>query len=179
MSGNVEKLRPGVYCYEPSAHRLVLIAGGDRGSAIARAAWGQDWLEQAAAILAIAALEWRTTVKYGERGVRYVHVEAGHAAQNVLLQAVALGLGATVVGAFSDADVKSALALRRDAQPICLIPIGRPREDEHRQAMEHKRNTVGQSGQGSNLAAGSGRRSWMPTTNAPPRRSRLVKRSKA
>jgi len=178
-SGNVENLRPGVYCYEPSAHRLVLTVEGDLSNAIARAAWSQDWLEQAAAILAITAVEWRTTAKYGERGVRYVHMEAGHAAQNVLLQAAALGLGATVVGAFSDADVKAALALRRDAQPICLIAVGRPRATDHRHAMEDKRKIAGQSGQGSNLATDAGRRSWMPTTNAEPRRSRLVKRSKA
>src|SRR6516162_4346525 len=74
-SGNVENRRPGVYCYEPSAHRLLLTTEGDLRSVIARAAWSQDWLEHAAAILAIAAVEWRTTAKYGERGVRYVHME--------------------------------------------------------------------------------------------------------
>lgn len=178
-SGDVEGLKPGVYCYQPSSHRLALVADGDRRRAIAAAAWGQDWLEQAAAILVIAAVERRTTAKYGERGVRYVQMEAGHTAQNVLLQAAALGLGATVVGAFSDAKVKSAVALRRDAQPLSLIPVGRPREDKDRQATEDKRKIARQSDQGSNFAADAGRRSWMPTTSAPPRRSRLAKRSKA
>jgi len=177
--GNVEHLTPGVYCYQPLTHRLALVADGDRRHAIATAAWGQDWLEQAAAILVIAAVEWRTTVKYGERGMRYIHMEAGHAAQNVLLQAAALGLGATVVGAFSDAEVKSAAALRRDAQPLSLIPVGRPCEASDHQATEHKRKIARQSGHGSNLATELGRRSWMPTTNAPPRRSRHVRRSKA
>lgn len=79
------------------------------------------------AIFVIAGVERRTTAKYGARGVRYVHMEAGHAAQNVLLQAVALGLGAVPVGAFDDAEVHAAIALSADARPLYLIPVGRLR----------------------------------------------------
>ena len=127
VAGNVEGLRPGVYRYQPSLHRLAPLAEGDHRRAIAAAALGQDWLKQAAAILVLAAVEQRSTAKYGERGVRYAYMEAGHAAQNVLLQATALGLGSTVVGAFSDGDLESALALGGDARPVCLIPVGRSR----------------------------------------------------
>ena len=67
----------------------------------------------------------RRSVKYGERGERYVHIEAGHAAENVCLQAVALGLGTTVVGAFSDAEVKRLLGLGEEG-PLLLIPVGKP-----------------------------------------------------
>ena len=126
-AGNVQDLAAGVYRYQPSLHRLALVAEGDRRKPLVAAAWGQRWLAQAPAILVIAGVERRTTAKYGVRGVRYVHLEAGHAAQNALLQAVALGLGATVVGAFSDAEVKAAAALPEDAQPLYLIPVGRPR----------------------------------------------------
>ena len=130
-AGDVDDLAPGVYLYQPSSHRLASVVQIDYRSVIARAALDQRWLEQAAAILVIAAVERRSTGKYGERGVRYVYMEAGHAAQNVLLQATALGLGATVVGAFSDSDLKAVLRLRRDARPVYLIPVGRPREGEH------------------------------------------------
>ena len=54
-------------------------------------------------------------------------VEAGHAAQNLLLQATALQLGATAVGAFDDAEVKARAALADAAQPLLLILVGRPR----------------------------------------------------
>jgi SagB-type dehydrogenase family enzyme len=127
VAGNVRDLAAGVHRYQPDRHRLVLVAEGDRRRALAGPAWGQTWIADAPAILLIAGIERRTTGKYGSRGVRYVHMEAGHAAQNVLLQAVALGLGATVVGAFSDAAVRDAAGLEAEAVPLCLVPVGRPR----------------------------------------------------
>lgn len=127
VAGNVQGLAAGVYRYEPSSGRLAALAEGERRDDLVRAAWGQRWLGEAPAIFVVAAVERRTTAKYGRRGVRYAHMEAGHAAQNLLLQATALGLGATVVGAFDDAGVKAAAALRDDAQPLYLIPVGRPR----------------------------------------------------
>jgi SagB-type dehydrogenase family enzyme len=127
VAGNVEGLAPGVYRYQPALHRLAHVADGERRKALAQAALGQQWIEQAAAVFAIAALERRTTGKYGQRGVRYVHMEAGHAAQNLLLQAVALGLGAAPVGAFGDAEVHAVVGLDSDARALYLIPVGQPR----------------------------------------------------
>ncbi len=70
----------------------------------------------------------RTEAKYGERAERYVHLEAGHAAQNLLLQAVALELGAVPIGAFDDDAVQDALGLPDDHRPLYLIPVGHSRE---------------------------------------------------
>ena len=56
-----------------------------------------------------------------------MHMEVGHAAQNIHLQAVALDLGTVVVGAFDDEQVKRVLALGANEAPLCLLPIGRPR----------------------------------------------------
>lgn len=74
----------------------------------------------------ISAASARTTGKYGERGLRFVHLEAGHAAQNALLQSVALGLHAGEVGAFEDAQVARLLRLPAAVAPLYLLPIGRP-----------------------------------------------------
>ena len=91
------------------------------------AALGQDWVADAPAIVAFAGVYRRTARKYGERAPRYVHMEVGHAAQNVYLQATALGLGTTMVGAFRDDELVSALGLPGQTQPLGLLPVGRPR----------------------------------------------------
>jgi SagB-type dehydrogenase family enzyme len=105
--GDVKSLEAGIYRYVPSRHQLVLVADSDRRTDLAHASLDQNWIAQAPAILVIAAVTARTTREYGERGMRYVHMEVGHAAQNVYLQATAHGLGTTVVGSFRDADVKT------------------------------------------------------------------------
>jgi SagB-type dehydrogenase family enzyme len=127
VAARVEGLAAGVYRYDPAGHGLVAVAGQNRGAELARAAYGQDWLSEAPVILVLTGFEHRTTRKYGRRGERYVLLEAGHAAQNALLQAVALGLGATVVGAFDDERVGKVLGLEAEERPLYLIPVGRPR----------------------------------------------------
>ncbi len=80
-----------------------------------------------AAVIVLAAVPRRTTRKYRDRGHRYVHLEAGHAAQNVYLQATSLGLGTTAVGAFRDARIQAALEMPADHEPLCLLPVGKTR----------------------------------------------------
>ena len=125
VTGNVSALTKGVYRYQPIGHSLILVADGDQRAALAAAAPGQDWVNEAAAVIVVAAAHERTTRKYGQRGVRYVHIEAGHAAQNIHLQAVARNLGTAVVGAFDDDKVKKIVNLSSDEEPLCLLPIGR------------------------------------------------------
>ncbi len=127
VAGAVEDLAPGVYQYRPESHDLVSAAEGDRRELIGRVAVRQTWMAQAPVILAICAVYRRTTGKYGERGLRYVHMEVGAAAEHVYLQAAALGLGATFVGAFADDQVARALRVPRDHEPLALLPVGRPR----------------------------------------------------
>ena len=125
--GTASDLPAGVYRYRPQAHELVCIAEGDRRAKLAAAALEQEWLAEAPVTIAFAAVYERTARKYRQRAERYVHMEVGHAAQNVHLQAAALALGTVVVGAFADADVKQVLALADNEQPVCLMPVGRPR----------------------------------------------------
>jgi SagB-type dehydrogenase family enzyme len=126
VAGAVEGLAAGIYRYSPARHTLSRASQGDPRRALAVAAFDQDCVAQAPAIVALAAVYARTTEKYGERGRRYVHMEAGHAAQNVCLQAVALGLGAVVVGAFDDDEVRHVLGAARREVPVCLLAVGRP-----------------------------------------------------
>jgi SagB-type dehydrogenase family enzyme len=126
-AGRVDGLSSGLYKYEPAGHSLTLVAGGDERAGLAAAALGQTCVETAAAVIAFAAVYGRTTAKYGERGRRYVHMEVGHAAQNVCLQATALGLGIVVVGAFDDRALRTVLHLARGEEPLGLVCVGRPR----------------------------------------------------
>jgi SagB-type dehydrogenase family enzyme len=120
--------REAVYHYDPQGHCMTVRVQGDARPALHAAALKQDPVLKAPAVIAIAAVYARTAGKYGEeRTPRYVHLEAGHAAQNILLQAVALNLGAVPIGAFWDDQVQQALGLPSDHQPLYLIPVGHPR----------------------------------------------------
>lgn len=122
--GQVTGVDSGVYRYEPAGHALVAHLGGDQRAALARAAWGQAWVAQGAVVLVLNAVYQRTARKYGERAARYVHLEAGHAAQNVCVECTALGLGTVPVGAFDDDAVKRILRLPAECEPLYLMPVG-------------------------------------------------------
>ena len=127
VAGNVDALPAGVYQYRPARHALSRGAVGDKRGGLARAALQQAWVRDAPAVIVMTAVYERTTRKYGDRGKRYVHMEAGHAAQNIYLQAVPLGLGTVTVGAFSDRKVKQILDLPENEVPLYLMPVGRTR----------------------------------------------------
>jgi SagB-type dehydrogenase family enzyme len=105
---------------------LISVVQGDQRAKLAAAALEQHWLTDAPVTVAIAAVYERTARKYKQRAERYVHMEVGHAAQNVHLQAVALDLGTVVVGAFDDTEVKRVLTLAANEEPLCLMPVGKP-----------------------------------------------------
>jgi len=92
---------------------------------LTHAALDQAWIRKAAAVVVFAAVYERTTRKYGKRGIRYVHIEAGHAAENLFLQAVSLDLNTVIVGAFRDDAIRNALKLPQDHVPLILMPVGR------------------------------------------------------
>jgi SagB-type dehydrogenase family enzyme len=121
-------LSKGLYHYRPQGHQVDVVVHGDLREGLWEAGLKQDWIRQAPAVYIICAVYARTSVKYGGRAERYVHLEAGHAAENLLLQAVALGLGGVPIGAFHDGKVKDLLGLPEDQDPLYLIPIGYPDE---------------------------------------------------
>jgi len=124
VAGQVLDLAPGVYRYLPAPHQLSPVRTGDLRRELAAAALGQSMIRQAPVSLVFAAVYRRTTDKYGQRGHQYVHMEAGHAAQNVYLQCESIGLATVVVGAFHDNDIRSLLGLPKDQVPLYIMPIG-------------------------------------------------------
>src|SRR3990172_201813 len=124
VAGEVQGVPAGIYRYEPRTHTLSVVSRTDKRRSLADAALGQEYVRESPVVLVLVAVQDRTTGKYGKRGIRYVHIEAGHAAQNVLLEAVALGLGAVPVGAFDDSAVKQVLHTDDSEEPLYLIAVG-------------------------------------------------------
>jgi len=125
VAGNIKNLSQGVYKYKPKSHTLVNVIKGDKRSELSAAALGQSCVKRSAAVIVLAAVYGRTMKKYGQRGTRYVHIEIGHASQNIYLQAVSLNLGTVVIGAFDDGKVKKVLHMLNTEQPLSIMPVGK------------------------------------------------------
>ena len=125
---NVEALSPGVYHYLVITHELQLLHEGDFGGKVVESALGQKFLAQANVVFLLSAVLHRTQQRYGERGQRYILMEAGHIAQNIYLVASALGLGACSVGAFYYRDINQLLGLDGVKETtLYLIAVGKIR----------------------------------------------------
>ncbi|MEW5802682.1 MAG: SagB/ThcOx family dehydrogenase [bacterium] len=121
----ITQMEEGVYHYHPTDHQLIRVGSRDLRKQIAEGALGQSWISQTPVVIVITGEYVRTTRKYGERGIRYVHMEAGHVAQNIFLQSVALELGAGIVGAFDDEKIKSGMNLPDNYNPLLIMPVGK------------------------------------------------------
>ncbi len=117
----------GVWLYDPATHRIRRVDPADRRVELATASMGQAAIREAPVSLVVTGVPARTRARYGARAERYVYFEAGHAAQNVLLQADALGLGAVPIGAFDDIALARLLALPDGVVPLYVIPVGHRR----------------------------------------------------
>ena len=122
--GNVEEMAPGIYKYISDGHKLIKVAEGDVRHELSEAALGQRMIREAPVSVLYSAVFSRMTARYGERGIRYTYIELGHSAQNIYLQAEALGLGTVAVGAFNDDKIKQILNLPADEEPLYIMPIG-------------------------------------------------------
>jgi SagB-type dehydrogenase family enzyme len=122
---NVQMLSQGIYTYQRQKHKLVRVIEGNKRAELSAAALEQSWVQESAVVMVLSAIYERTTARYGERGIRYVHMEVGHAAQNIQLQAVSLNLGTVVVGAFDDRKVQRIMQMTTREVPLSLMPVGR------------------------------------------------------
>jgi SagB-type dehydrogenase family enzyme len=127
VAGQVTGLAAGVYRYVPKNHTLLPVTSSDRRAALSKGAWKHHSITDAPASLVFSAVFTRTTRKYGERGVRYVYMDAAHAAENVYLQAVALDLATFIIGGFDDGLVAQAVNLAAGEEAVAIMPLGRPK----------------------------------------------------
>lgn len=120
--------KEGVYHYVPQNHELLKTIQGDVLNQLCQAAGGEDSIREAPLSIVIAADDRAIQAQYGSRAERYVCMEVGHVAQNIHLQAVALGLGSVPIGAFDDDQVHAVLKLPEEQWPLYIIPVGFPAE---------------------------------------------------
>jgi len=131
--GDVENLDEGVYRYEPgpyrykksAEHRLVRVLEGDYRPQLTMANLGQYFIEGGAVYIVFNAIYERTAPRLSDEGIKHVHKEVGHAAQNVYLQAVALGLGTVVIGGFSSERAREYLKFPENERTLYFMPVGR------------------------------------------------------
>ncbi|MCM8796286.1 MAG: SagB/ThcOx family dehydrogenase [Candidatus Omnitrophica bacterium] len=116
--------KDGLYHYLPEGHRIEQLSSSDLRIPLANSAFGQGAIVQAPVNVVVCAVYRRVTSKYGERGRQYVDIEVGHVAQNLHLEATALGLGSVPIGAFDNSQVKKILSLGKEEEPVYIIPIG-------------------------------------------------------
>ncbi len=121
---SVPGIKEGTYLYVPKSHSIDHVKSGDARRKLARAALDQMWMSHPAVMFLVAADYKRITPKYGRRGIPYAHYEAGHVAENILIEAVALGLGAGIVGAFDDDWVAREAGIGKGQDPMLLLPVG-------------------------------------------------------
>jgi SagB-type dehydrogenase family enzyme len=124
LAGEVDGVLPGIYRYQAVDHSLTRLDDRDKRQALGHAAAEQTWLADAPVVFLFAAIYERTKSKYGQRGVRYVHMDVAFAAENLHLQAVALGLGTVVMGAFDDDAVHGVMGLPEEERPLLIMPVG-------------------------------------------------------
>ena len=117
--------KEGLFHYNPQNHSIKKQLSGDLREDLAEAALGQSFIGAAAANIIISGVIERTAQKYGPRAGRYVAIESGAAAQNILLQATALNWGSVIVGAFDDKEVLELTAQGEEAVPFAIIAIGK------------------------------------------------------
>jgi len=123
---SVKGLDAGVYAYLPASHKLRLITRGDLRQELVEVSLKQAFLGIAPVSIVITAEYGRTTGKYRERGLQYVHFEVGHISENIYLQVLSLGLETVAVGSFIDDEVSKLLNLPKEHEPLYMMSVGYP-----------------------------------------------------
>ncbi|KUJ96084.1 MAG: SagB-type dehydrogenase domain protein [Desulfonauticus sp. 38_4375] len=126
VARKVSDLEPGVYFFEPEKFKLEQKREGDFSSNLAKACLDQSFVGKAAFNIVLSAVFRRNMIKYGHRGLRYILLDAGHIAQNILLAATHLGLGACPVAAFFDEEVDNILQINGEEEStLYLLSVGK------------------------------------------------------
>lgn len=118
VAASVDDVDPGVYHHNVLLHALERIPARPPAEVLRDGFFWQEFLVAAAAVIVLVAVFDRTVAKYGERGYRLVLLDAGHAAQNVLLKCEDAGVPAVAVGGFADDSLAADLGLDGTSEAV-------------------------------------------------------------
>jgi len=122
LVNRVSGLTPGIYQYQALSHELLFLAEGDDwGHKLSQACLEQPFVGTSAVTFFWAADAYRMEWRYGERGYRYMHLDAGHICQNLYLAATALGAGVCAIAAFNDDEVNALLGFDGENEFVVYI----------------------------------------------------------
>jgi len=127
IAGAVDGIEPGVYRYDPKTHSVEQTAAGDKRAELGAACFGQACVSGCNSAILFAAVYERINEKYGELGPKFAAMEAGHAAQNISLQAVALDIGAVAIGVPNSEQLKDLAVMRENEEPLYMMVFGKPK----------------------------------------------------
>ncbi len=124
VATRVDGIAAGVYKYEPDTGELACIGKGDRRKRLFQAAMGQECVMSSPAAVLLVSWDKRIKAEFGDLSDRLIAMEAGHAAQNFLLEAVSLGLGGIGLAKFDNDALRSVVGFRSDEEPQYLLLTG-------------------------------------------------------
>jgi SagB-type dehydrogenase family enzyme len=123
---NVKGFEQGIYHYHLKSNSLEVISLGKDVVKNTLKSFDQSWLNKSNLVILITSVYWRTQVKYGERGYRYIYLDAGHLCQNFYLTSEALNLGCCEIGGFLDKKINKILDLDENNEAtIVALGIGK------------------------------------------------------
>jgi SagB-type dehydrogenase family enzyme len=127
LINDVEDLTPGLYRYLALSHQLQQVSSDPALHIdVAHACLDQDFVMRCGVVFLWTAVPYRMTWRYGERGYRDLHLDAGHVCQNLYLAAEAVGCGVCAIGAFDDDAMASILGIDGTGQfLIYLATVGK------------------------------------------------------
>ncbi len=133
----------GLFVYRPADHSLLQIGDQDIRNMLATAASGSESVAGAGCDIIVAGNVRKLTDRFKDKARTYMHMEVGHIAQNILLQAVCLDLGAVTIGGFDTKEVRKVCRLRRDLEPLYIICVGYPAGEGTAETAEGQASAAG------------------------------------
>lgn len=127
LVNNVNELTSGLYRYMAVGHSLVKLSTDENiDDLIMKACLNQEFIKTSAVTFIWSAAAYKMKWRYGERGYRYMHLDAGHVCQNLYLSAESIDCGVCAVGAFLDDEIASALNIDGEEEfVIYLATLGK------------------------------------------------------
>jgi SagB-type dehydrogenase family enzyme len=127
LVNRVTSLQPGLYRFLALEHKLAeQTLDPTIASKITAACFGQQFVKHSAATFVWTAVPYRMNWRYGERGYRYLHLDAGHVCQNLYLSAASIQCGVCAIAAFDDDQMNRLLGIDGEEQfTIYVATVGK------------------------------------------------------